>query len=240
MVSQLDTLFKLQTIDDDLLAKQRQIDAYESELGTRRSAIQACKTRIEGLASRRKALVTQRALAERQVSDQEESLKEKRQRLQRARTERELRAGEDEVSILRDEISNSEASALELMSQVEEFERQIAAIQTELNDLAEADRRHVAEDAERIAGLQTELDDERGARDAVAADLEVPLRKRYDLVLARRAGVAVVPVNNGCCAGCHMQVPPQLLLEIMRTGAIRVCQNCSRVLYAKAPETDPS
>ena len=67
-----------------------------------------------------------------------------------------------------------------------------------------------------------------------AADRENErVRRRYEMVLERRSGRAVVEVVGGACSGCHMQIPPQMVIEILSSGAIRVCPSCQRILYAR-------
>jgi len=231
--SELETLFKIQGLDADLLLKQREIDEFEARLSTRRKEMEACQARIDSLTAKRKDLVNQRALADRRVTDNQELLKERRQRLSRVRTERELRAGEGEVTSLRDEIDDLEEQLLLLMGQVEEVEGQIAAERKALQDLQDADHRQVAEEAARIDALKAELMSERASRDEVAAALDERLRKQYEIVLAKRGGIAVVQVSTaGTCGGCHMQIPPQTVIEILRSGVVRACPSCQRILFA--------
>jgi predicted nucleic acid-binding Zn-ribbon protein len=88
----------------------------------------------------------------------------------------------------------------------------------------------------RIPVATVQLAPARGARSGAAAAVDAVLRKKYDLLLQRRAGLAVVEVDGGgCCSGCHVQIPPQTLLEIRRTGALKVCPMCQRMLVIPAP-----
>ena len=231
MGAELDTLFKLQEIDDRLLDKKREIDEYEKQIAERKAAMDACTAQVEKLGVQRKTLVNDRAFAERRFNEQQDQLKERRQRQGRMRTEKELRANENEIGSMRDEISQQEEELLALMSQVEQIEGQVEAARNEHNEIEAADKQHVAEAAERIEELRAgiaKISEERGA---VTGDLEGDLLQRYDRVLERRGGRAVVQIISGGCAGCFMQIPPQMVIEIMRTRAVRVCPNCQRILH---------
>lgn len=239
MANQLETLFKLQGLDTLLLDKQKTIEKYEAELAERRQAIAACDAKIGALAATRKELVAQRALAERRLSDTLELLKQRRQRLQKVRNERELRAGQDEITSGQTELSEVETLALELMAKVEEMESVIEVARKERAGLESADHRQVSEAAERVQALRRELEADRGARDGMAAQVEASLRKKYELILSRRFGLAVVEVDAaGCCVGCHVQIPPQTLIEVRKTGAVRVCPMCQRLLFIGVAEVD--
>lgn len=239
MANQLETLFKLQGLDTRLLEKQKTIERYELELAERRQAIEACDGRIETLVAQRKELVSQRALAERRLSEILELLKQRRQRLQKVRNERELRAGQEEITAGQAELAEAEALTLDLIGKVEDLEAAIEVARKERAELESADHRHVSEAAERVESLRQELANERAARDGMAAQVEAGLRKKYELILSRRFGLAVVEVDAaGCCVGCHVQIPPQTLIEVRKTGAVRVCPMCQRLLFIPEGDND--
>jgi uncharacterized protein len=235
--NQLEILFQLQVLDTRLLDKQRAVGKYEAELAARRAAIATCNARIDALLASRKEAVAQRAFGERKVEDLQEALKQKRQRAQKARNEKEVHAGQSEVMAAQEEIREAETAQLEAMARVEELEAAIEVARRERTELENEDHRHVSEAEERIGALRSELDAERAARDGAASQVEPPLRKKYDSLLERRQGLAVVEIDStGCCAGCHVQIPPQTLIEIRRTGALRVCPMCQRILFVPVAE----
>ena len=234
---QLEILFQLQALDTRLQEKQRSVGRYEAELAARRTAIAASTARVDGLLAARKDAVAHRALAERKVEDLQESLKQKRQRAQKARNEKEVHAGHSEVTQAQEDIREAESALLDAMAKVEEFEASIEIAKAERKQLESEDHRQVSEDEGRIKALRAELDTERAERDAAAAQVEAVMRKKYDFLLERRAGLAVVEVDTtGCCAGCHVQIPPQTLIEIRRTGSLRVCPMCQRILFVPLAE----
>jgi predicted nucleic acid-binding Zn-ribbon protein len=230
--NQLETLFQLQALDTRLQEKQRTVNRYEGELAARRAAIAASTARVDALLASRKEAVAQRALAERKVEDLQESLKQKRQRAQKARNEKEVHAGHSEVTQAQEEIREAETAQLEAMAKVEELEALIVTAKADRIQLESEDHRLVSEAESRIAALRVELDADRSVRDDAAGLVEAAMRKKYDFLIERRAGLAVVEVDgSGCCAGCHVQIPPQTLIEIRRTGSLRVCPMCQRILF---------
>jgi predicted nucleic acid-binding Zn-ribbon protein len=232
----LESLFHLQSLDTRLLEKQRVVTRFETELAARRASIAAATAKIEGLTAQRKEAVSARALAERKVEDLTESLKQKRQRSQKARNEKEMHAGQSEVASAQEEIREAESAQLDAMAKVEEYEAAIELAKKARVELENEDHRQVSEAEARIAALREEVAADRAVRDAAAVGIDANLKKKYDFLLGRRAGLAVVEIDStGCCGGCHVQIPPQTLLEVRRSGAIRVCQMCQRLLYAVAP-----
>ena len=235
MSNQLEMLFQLQVLDTRLQEKQRVVGRYESDLAARQAAIAQSTAKIDGLLASRKEAVAQRAFAERKIEDLQESLKQKRQRAQKARNEKEVRAGQDEVNAAQEEIRESETVLLEAMTKVEELEAQISKARAERSELENEDHRQISEAEGKIHALRHELESERGERDGAASGIEAPLRKKYEFLLEKRAGLAVVEIDGGgCCAGCHVQIPPQTLIDIRRNAALRVCPMCQRILFVPA------
>jgi predicted nucleic acid-binding Zn-ribbon protein len=54
-----------------------------------------------------------------------------------------------------------------------------------------------------------------------------------------RRGLAMVPVKNGTCQGCNMNIPPQLFNTLQRGNSIEVCGNCNRIIYWDKLMEDP-
>jgi len=58
-----------------------------------------------------------------------------------------------------------------------------------------------------------------------------PLLKKYEIIKGVRNGLAVTPVWKEVCDGCHMNVPPQLYIELQRSIELVSCPNCNRIIY---------
>ena len=106
-------------------------------------------------------------------------------------------------------------------------------------ECAEASARVEARQQEIAAALgefdQT-LGSGEGRRDALLGGLPAPLRKRYQMLLDRRQGVAVVEARNGTCLGCNMHLPPQLFNSLFTATEVQACPHCNRLLYLETAE----
>ncbi|MGH7803973.1 MAG: zinc ribbon domain-containing protein, partial [Candidatus Binatia bacterium] len=74
-------------------------------------------------------------------------------------------------------------------------------------------------------------------RNGLAGAIDPADLDRYDRLRARRGGVAVVAIRQGHCAGCGVQVPPRLLLDIHRNSGVVTCPSCYRLLYTSIART---
>ena len=49
--------------------------------------------------------------------------------------------------------------------------------------------------------------------------------------LKGKEGLAMVPVRQNACGGCHLNLPPQVINEIQMKTELVFCESCARILY---------
>jgi predicted nucleic acid-binding Zn-ribbon protein len=86
-----------------------------------------------------------------------------------------------------------------------------------------------------IGDLLNEIDESLVSEDSKRASLieQVPttIRKRYELLLKRRNGTALVEARRGTCTGCNMHLPPQFFNSMLKRQSIDSCPHCNRLLF---------
>ena len=139
-----------------------------------------------------------------------------------------------EIDQARAAISEAETKILEAMEQIESaraaLERTRAAAKG-IEDRA-AQQEHAF--AEREKSLDQTLGNLRRDRAALLGGVDAPLLQRYERVAVRRRP-AVVMADRGKCMGCHVSLPPQMLLELRRGVGLHTCGNCQRILVLADP-----
>mgnify|MGYP000271165141 CR=1 FL=1 len=73
-------------------------------------------------------------------------------------------------------------------------------------------------------------------REKVVTNIDQQNLTLYDRVRGAREGVAVVPVVNHACGGCHSRIPSQLEAEIRSGDTMKQCNSCRRILYWEEAE----
>ena len=95
-------------------------------------------------------------------------------------------------------------------------------------------REHVEKEeaalTEQTSELEAEAKTHDSEREAMAAQIEPNLLKRYNVTMQRK-GVALVPVKAGVCGGCNLHLPPQLANQLARFESLEPCPQCKRLLY---------
>ena len=69
-----------------------------------------------------------------------------------------------------------------------------------------------------------------------AKQINESLLKRYETIKGKRNGLAVVSVWKEVCDGCHMNIQPQLYIELQKSVELMSCPNCNRIIYWRNQE----
>jgi predicted nucleic acid-binding Zn-ribbon protein len=83
----------------------------------------------------------------------------------------------------------------------------------------------------REQNLKRELQELESNRGELAAALDEASRGRYERLLRSKGENVVVGIQHGVCGGCHMRIPPQLLVLCRGAKELVTCSNCGRILY---------
>ena len=85
--------------------------------------------------------------------------------------------------------------------------------------------------------LKKELSELETNREELASAAGDIARGSYERLVRNKGENVVVGVQHGVCGGCHMRVPPQLLVTCQGQQEIVTCSNCGRILYY-SPDMD--
>lgn len=230
MKEQLLLLLELQKID----ARVFELKASINSLPTKLEPAQKDLARLEAMLQVERDRVAEteawRAEQEQLVANDQEALKKAKAKVQLAKTSKDFAASNREVDNKRRSISEREDEVLKVIEAMETSRAEIAAHEKDV----EALRSSLADEATKIQATVSELEAEAAehskGRGTLVSQIEPKLLKRYDKTM-RRKGVAVVPVIDGTCQGCHMAVPPQLNNILAQGESIEHCPRCQRLLY---------
>jgi predicted nucleic acid-binding Zn-ribbon protein len=166
-----------------------------------------------------------------------EERKNKQKRLLEVKTNEEYKALLKEIEYAKQADSETEDEILVLFEEIDSLEK---TLQEKEESTRENEEKLIGE-KQRLEREIPEIDKEyqflQHERKTVCAELDPDVLDDYEKIRARRAGQAVVKVRKEVCPGCHMQVPPQTINEVLQTGEIRHCQYCRRILYCELEES---
>jgi predicted nucleic acid-binding Zn-ribbon protein len=147
------------------------------------------------------------------------------------RKNEEYRALAHEIDTCKAAIFQIENGEIELMEQAEAAQKEAVRA----NQAAKAARtlvdEQVAQLGEREENLKKELAELEANREELAAAVDEGARSRYERLVRSKGENVVVGVQHGVCGGCHMKLPPQLLVTCQAEKELVGCSNCGRILY---------
>lgn len=150
-------------------------------------------------------------------------------------SEKELEALRGEVTSLRNRKRDLEDALLEIMEEREELDGAVAALKDRHTELStQVDALAAARD-EAATEIDAELTERRTARGDAAKVLSEEIRKHYEDLLHRKAGLAVASLDGTTCTGCRLQLTVIELEELRETTqrGIAKCAQCGRILVPR-------
>lgn len=232
MSEQLQLLRDLQELDQQKLAIDRQRQKGVSEQELLQGELDSLQKDVDQLAVEIETLEGEKGELMNALTQEQENITRSEGRLPQIKTQKEY------VAVLK-EVDTAKKLGKELEGQIAGKDETLASLNA---DKAEKDEEHGAltekanarraEVDEELAGFDSQLAEMTSQREALMKDLPTSLRKRYDLLLKRRGGVAVVEARGGACLGCNMHLPPQLFNSLLvKKDDVQACPHCNRLLY---------
>jgi predicted nucleic acid-binding Zn-ribbon protein len=230
-------LMDLQVLDRRLQELELSLTTVAGRVEQLREETQKSEAELIKLTEEEQQSTASRKRIEKDLAEGETRIRNKRMRLNLVRTDKELQALTHEVDSLREHNQQLESELLTLMEPGDFRGNRIK----ELGELVAKGRAELAAAEKEIAGqveeLKTAIVAQRAEREELAKQIDGSLRARYDMIFARRQGIAVAvvkPVNkDGKCSGCQRLLPPQMYNEILRKEdyQIHFCPSCQRILF---------
>ena len=233
----LPMLLSLQQLDDKLSAFGQKKREIPERIQSMTRAFEDEKKQLEDDQQRLKeASLRQRSL-EKQLQESAEGRKNKQKKLLEVKTNEEYKALLKEIEYAKQADSATEDGILVVFEEIDALEQTIKEKEKSIRE-SESKLKQETLNLER-EGVEVDKENQilQGERKKVAAELDPAVLRDYEKIRLKRAGQAVVTVQKEVCPGCHMQVPPQTINEVLQTGEIRHCQYCRRILYCELEET---
>ena len=132
------------------------------------------------------------------------------------------------------ELDEFETRELEAMDEVDGFRnahKAAEAARAKTRKLIEADLASLAERHKRMESEKIEVQAEREKLVQNVPESIIPL---YNRLMKTKAGLAVAPLRDGKCEGCHMRLIASTVMKVQTAKEIAQCEDCGRILYSEA------
>ncbi len=230
MIEEIKLLVKLQALDLWLDKAEKLKKDLPQQIKDETRALEEARKRLETLKGTLKDLELERRSKEKEIVDLGDRVGEKKGKLFQAKSNEEYSALIKEIETLKERISQLEDEVILLLDRMEEIKAQEARAQEEVKEKEKALEEAKKRAQEKIQELEETLDARKREREELVARLNKRTYQIYERVKKNR-GYAVVRAEKYTCLGCHMEIPPQLFVEVKKGEKLIQCPFCSRILH---------
>ena len=143
----------------------------------------------------------------------------------------EYQAFNHEIARYEKEIDNLETRELEGMEEVDLCRAAHLTAKAELTHTQQLISEDLASIAGRKARMQAEQQEVTAERATLATKVPATALKLYERLMPTKAGLAVAPMAEGRCGGCHMKVIASTAIKAQGAQDLTQCENCGRILF---------
>lgn len=175
--------------------------------------------------------VKERRSHEKDLEAHEAQTDKMKSRLSELKTNKEYQAHLFEIELSNKKRGDFEEKILVCMEKIDQLQRTAKETQEKVKALQTvfAQEKSVLDEQDRT--LAAELAQLEVKQREASARVEKSLLERYSQIKAARKDQALAAVRGGICAGCRLQIPPQLIAQVKRSEDLHVCPYCRRMLY---------
>lgn len=237
MRQQIQLLEKLQEIDIEVERWENDLVRLPGEVQELARTLVAYRRELAEKRERLAQIEKSVKQKEQDLAKEQEKIKRSERRLLGIKNQKEYNALSREIKLGKKVAGELEEEILSLMGEAEGLRDSLEKKEKEYQELEQT---HLAKKQEADASADTA----RGAlvsltsqKEKIREAIDQDFLKRYETV-RRVRGNALAEMLHGSCTGCHMAIPAQLTIRVLKQEEMIVCPNCHRILYVK-PENIP-
>lgn len=233
MQDELTRLLDLQVKDLVLLETDVRLKAIADEVAVLDGQLEAARRDLTVATKRQDDSVKRRSDLETRIESYRAIQDKRRQRLETVKGAREAQAVMTEVEMARAVLIKEESEWVKVAEGVHDCERGVKAVEDRIVALEASqatERERLAAEMETLLAVRAEA---KAARDASAAEVDRPVRLRYDRLRSARTAAVVVALRGDACGACHTAVPRNRRSQIRAGALLDNCEACGVILYAE-------
>ena len=237
MLETIEKLLILQDRDQKLRRGRSELAHIEPERQTLKAKAANAQAELEQAKLRTKEIESSRKDLELEIEGKKELIVKYANQQFQTRKNEEYRALAHEIETCKAAIFQIEDLEIALMEQAEAAQKEIVRATQAAAETRKLVDEQVAKLGARESNLEKDLAELSANREQRSAAVAEGPRSRYERLMRSKGENVVVGVERGVCGGCHMRLPPQLLVMCQAKKELVSCSNCGRILYC-TPDMD--
>ena len=224
-------LSELQGLDNVIRRLERDKNTTPAGIIELRQKTSKVEKELEEVEKELESLRKERRHREMELDEKVDALNKYREQRTQIKTNEAYSALLKEIQDVEKEKLEIEESILIFMERGEELGGLINSKKENLARYGEELTGMERENRERVEQLDRELSKYMDERNSKVSMVDADLVSKYEKIRRAKDGLAFVVVRNNTCQGCFMELPPQVVSELMKGDRIVACERCSRLLY---------
>ncbi len=143
---------------------------------------------------------------------------------------KELDAMQHEIEALGRQRSRLDEKILGLMDSDESQQKVVAELAARMERLDAQRKAKAGKYVEEARKLQARMAKLTALRAERAADIPLPLLKRYDALRTAKNGIGLARIKDGRCGACNTSLPTRTIMQVRDTDGLLACESCGRLL----------
>jgi predicted nucleic acid-binding Zn-ribbon protein len=228
---QLQLLWKLQTVEQQIDEAQKEKESYPSALEELQEMLRAQEEKREEEKRRIEEFEKERLKKEGELEQENERIKRSQLKLLEIKTNKEYQALLQEIEGGKERNGQREEEIIKLLEEID----QLKSNYTDTVEKTQKERLAIEEETSKIKDKMAKVEQDLlhlyQSKEEILLILDSALLKRYNTLKEKKNGIAIVLVKNEGCQGCFVNIPPQMYNEVQKNKEIILCPNCHRILY---------
>jgi predicted nucleic acid-binding Zn-ribbon protein len=227
----LKNLILLQTCDNRIKTNQAKRDSIPERIKRLEESFEEKSRIFNSRLEKLDSLEKEKRAVEKEIQVIESRAQKGQEKLNNIKSNKEYTAALKEIEDIEKERIKQEDMLLQVMETIEQLKKECIEIKVEKENLKKEFDAEKKEIEEELLELNEEAEGLMKQRAEYNCAVDSKMLKTYDLLRARRAGVAISAVVGGICQACHLEIPPQKFNELQRCNEMMSCPHCNRLIY---------
>ena len=230
MKQQILLLVELQQVDSEIKRIETRKKELPRELDKLKEDLHLFEERMEEERKKIDDLYKRHRDGENGLKKGNEDLKKIESRLFEVKTNREYQALLKEIDVVNEKNDEKENEIINVLEMIDKASEGLEEREKEVNAFRINQGKKIKKIEAEIDSIDFALLDVKKKNVEIKEKINTDLLKKYDIIRQIRNGRAVVPVWKEICEGCHMNIPPQMYIELQRSEVLMFCPHCNRII----------
>jgi uncharacterized protein len=226
----MEKLVALQSVDVRIQEMERVKEEVPRRISFLEDEIKKAEERALAERNEVEKLLKERRRKEKDLEEEVDRVKKTEARVFEIKTNKEYQAVLKEIESSKKLNRQREEEILEILERHEEKQKQLRQEEKNLEEKRQDFQQQIEELRVQVASFEKEMAQQRRLREERGKEIPSALLRQYQMLLGRRQGRAVAQVVDGVCQACHMNLRPQLYIELQKQDTLILCPNCNRIL----------